>query len=168
MTEKFYIVTEKSPLFKEYFDWKQNVHDVNEFVKEFMQKHGIESCEYSAACERFYIVPAESDRIKFLSQFTANELPGGLYAFKKNSSIGKAWTSELRAHNLSVKCRPFVPFHIKHSCGRSSSRIFDVNEILYMSFAGDGEFEAEEGIREIPGSEFYKVIEDCQKQGAES
>ena len=164
MTEKFFIVTEESPLHKEYFDWRQNRNDVNEFVKKFTKSHGIEAHEYSASTDRFCIVPTENDRMHFLSQLGVNELKEGLYIFKKNSPIGKAWIAELKSRSLTVEHRPFVSFYMKYSCGRSPSRLFAINGILYMSFASDGEFEAKEGIREIRGSEFYKAIEDYEKQ----
>lgn len=164
MYEKFFVVTEASPLHKEYFDWKKNSYNVNEFVKVFTQEHGIEACEYSTSSDRFYIVPTKNDRAKFASQVAVHELPNGLYAFKKNSPIGVSWVEELNAHSLTVERRPFIPIYMKHSCGRSSSRIFDVNGILYMSFVGDGEFEANDGIREIKGSEFYKAIEDYEAE----
>lgn len=164
MAEKFFIVTEESPLHKEYFDWRQNRNNVNEFVKKFTKSHGIEAHEYSASTDRLCIVPTENDHMHFLSQLGVNELKEGLYIFKKNSSIGKAWIAELKSRSLTVKHRPLVSFYMKYSCGRSLSRLFAINGILYMSFSSEGDSEGGEGMHEILGSEFYKAIEDYEKQ----
>lgn len=162
MSEKFFVVTEASPLYKEYFEWKQNCHDVNEFVKDFTKIRGIEAHEYYASSDRFYIVPTENDSMKFISQLAAHELDNGLRAFKKNSSIGTAWVAGLKAHKLSVKHKPFALFYVKNSCGRSQSRLFDISGTLYMSFSNESNFEVEDGICEIRGSKFYKAIEDYE------
>ena len=44
--ERFFKVTAESPLYHDYMAYIRNAHEVNELVKAFMDKHGIETSLY--------------------------------------------------------------------------------------------------------------------------
>jgi len=159
VSEKFFIITDESPYHKEYMDYKQNIKDVNEFLKKFMVEHEIQTTEYAPNDTTLWIVPKGDDKEKLKSQLKANSY-GELFAFKKNSVIGKAWISERKAVGLNVLQKPFVPFFFNNCCGHSRSNIFAIGETVYLQFEAEGEIDTPKGFTEIKGSEFYNVVED--------
>lgn len=162
--EKFFIVTNESPLRQEYLDYKLNRNSVNEFVKEFMPRHGIESKEYAASPDYFYIVPTKADEVNLsamLSKYSDNQ---GLVAFRKNSIVGRAWISERSEIGLELKREPFIPFFFNCLYGKSRNRIFEIDGTVYLHFEADGKINTPIGFQEILGSEFYRVIEQYERE----
>lgn len=158
--EKYYMVTEKSSLHKAWFDYKSNVSQVNEFVKNFISENGIETREYYVSDTEIYIVPSEKDVETFGNTLGAT-LENGLRKFKGNSKIGKAWVKALKDAGLEVLRKPMVILFFRSSGGRFRSRIFDQNGVLYCSIDPAGEHE--EGFVEMKASEFFKIIEETEK-----
>ena len=157
--EKFFIVTEESPLRKEYLEFKLNQSAVNTFVKNFMPAQGIQTPYYSVSANTLYIVPQKADKEKFETQLCKYSDGQGLRAFKKNSVVGKAWVSELQTAGLKVLWKPFVPFFFASFSGHCRSSILAVDETVYLQFDSEYGVETPAGFVEIKGSEFYKAIE---------
>lgn len=164
--EKYFIVTEGSPLYKAFKEYQENLELVNEHVKKFMKKHGIKTSEYSASNETFYIVPVREDKEKFENSL-GKELGNGLRPFKKNSKIGKDWVNSLKSKNLKVIRKPMVALYFETCAGRHWSRLFELNGVVYCTFAlENGNPNVPKGMIEIKASEFFKIIEEAETKSA--
>lgn len=164
MSEKFFIVTDRSGLREEYFQWKNNRVQMIEIAKNFMDENNIETSKYANDSKTFYIVPSSNDIIKFGDSLCKEELHSGLRKFKKTSSVGKAWIALLKEKQITPRYKPFVGIYFKNTFGKHSSRLFDIDNVIYCSFSGEFEIDTPEGFEEIKASEFYKVIEDYESK----
>lgn len=157
--EKFFIVNEGSQLYQDYWNWKNNIKANNDVAKSFMLEHGMETAWYCPGKDFFGIVPTDHDKEKFGSQLRIGETNDGLRFFKKNSVVGKAW----KEHGAKLKFlhKPSPTWYNKFVVGRSSSRLFDYNGIVYCSIAAEN-IDVSDGntFTEIKGSEFYKIMEE--------
>ena len=162
MSEKFFIVTEKSPLFKEYFDWKTNEKAARKFACSFAKRYGLptrisyDSTTFSIIVDRNKPNPFKN-QLKKVPCWTEE---GELYEFKKNSAIGKAWVDELKAANLKIESRPLVLMYFSNPVGRWGWNLFEYCGKLYLKTTSESEPNVPEGMTEIKGSEFYKAEED--------
>lgn len=168
--EKYYIVTDESPLYKEYFDYKAQQKKFNEKWKRFTEQVGITAKEYCQSAKRLLIVPSEEDFQKFAGQLKVDDLGRGLREFKKNSSTYKAWKKFCEDENLMTPHAPWL-FDYFNVYGEVRHRLFDIDGILYCYFESkEFNFNDPEGFIEIKASEFYKAIEDYnsrfEKEGA--
>lgn len=158
--EKFFIVTEESPLFAEYQDYKESRKAVDDFYRRFCAAHSIESKEYSPGKEHIYIVPTDADKEKFGKQL-CKPINDGLCRFRNNSEIKKAWVTDVNKENLKILHRPIMQFYFEN-WGKGSSRLFDINDIVYCSYQSEN-VNVPDGMIEIKASEFYKVIEESEE-----
>lgn len=158
--EKFYIVKEGSQLHNDYWKWKNSIFDNNKIVNDFFARNGIESTQYWISNNQIGIVPTENDEIKFEKQFTKYALENGLYMFKKNSVIGKAWIKQ--AADMKIYYKPSPSWYNSVIVGRSSSRLFDYSGILYCSYSAERVEMPENMFQEIKGSDFYKIMEEME------
>lgn len=156
--EKFFIVTKESSLNKEYLEYQNNVKEVNEYVKKFMEAEGIESKEYSLSENKFYIVPTSNDLEKF-NKVLSKPLDNGLRAFKGNSKISKAWERYLESNKFKILHKPYVGVYFR-GFGTCKYRLFNIGDVLYCSFECDYDFSSPTGFIEIKASEFYRAIEE--------
>lgn len=156
--EKYFIVTEKSELHSDYFNYRANRLAVNALIKSFFTENGIEAKEYYASDDRLMIVPAEADGEKFGSYLGANQ-GNGLRTFKANSKINKAWIRVLKDAGMKVIRKPMVMLYFQGLGGKSRSRLFDINGVVYCSYESE-KVNIPDGFIEIKASEFFKVIED--------
>lgn len=156
--EKFFIVTEKSGLNSEYWEYQKNTKELNQYVKKFMETFSIEAQEYSVSEDKFYIVPTDNDVDRF-GKILSKALSNGLRAFRGNSKIIKEWKSYLKVNNVIMLNKPFAGIYFR-GFGRCMSRLFHIDNILYCSYECEYDFNAPEGFTEIKASEFYKAIED--------
>lgn len=158
--EKFYIVTEESYIHREYFQWRQNAKDVNVIVKEIMEQNGMETHKYCIGTNEdyFMIFPTENDLEKFKKQMKKDSGVNVASSFKKTSSVFKEVFKRLAEINLKVLHEPMVQWEFP-CCGKSRSRLFDIDGVLYASYEHIGEFSNPKGFKEISGSEFYKILE---------
>lgn len=160
MNEKFYKVTEKSHLYHHFWEYVENRKQVNELVKDFMKKHGIEAEGYAPLSDRLYIQPTKADVEKFDSVLN-KPVEQGLRTFKKNSTIGKDWVNTLAEKELKVLRKPFVPMYFRNAFGQTFSRLFEAGGTVYCSLKSEfGEWETPAGMEEIKASEFYRIIEE--------
>lgn len=158
--EKFYIVKEGSRLHSDYWEWRKSVSENNKIVIDFFQQHGIEATKYWISSNQIGIIPTENDLNKFESQFTKYALEDGLCLFRRNSVIGKAWIKQ--AVDIKVLHKPSPSWYNSVIVGRSSSRLFDHNGILYCSYHAEKVEMPEDMFEEIKGSDFYKIMEEIE------
>ncbi len=138
--------------------------DVNEIVKDFMINNEIETHEYAIGMRENYfaIVPTQKDYDMFNQQMKKDSRVNTLSSFKKNSTIFKDLFKILEDKDMKVLHKPFIQFAFP-CCGRSRSRIFEHNGVVYASYEHETDFENPKGFQEIKASEFYKVVEDIDK-----
>ena len=157
--EKFYTVNEGSSLYKDYWDWRNNIEPNKKIVTDFFSEFGIEAFLYHPGSTRIGIVPTENDKTKFAKQLCSKETNEGLRFFKRNSAINKEWVK--RAANLKNVSKPSPVWHNKYM-GQSSSRLFDHSGVLYCSFSANQIEMPTDTFTEIKGSEFYKILEEIE------
>lgn len=90
----------------------------------------------------------------------------GLYKFKGNSKLAKAWKKLLADNNLEVQRKPRVPIYFNSYAHRMSSNLFSIEGKVYCSLElVDTNFEeVPENMIEMKASEFYKIVEDNNNQ----
>ncbi len=157
--EKYFIVTQESPLYHDYFAWKENRKKVYEHVKKFMTDYNITSQEYHASQNLFYIVPTQEDLDKF-GKALGKDIGNGLRPFKRNSKIGKAWIKSLEDSKLKILPKPAPIFYFEGVCGRYRTRLFDIEGTVYCSIEPLYSEKIPVGMKEIKASEFYKILEE--------
>jgi len=162
--KRYYEVTNKSNLYKDYMGYLDNVKLVNELVKDFMDKNNIQSESYATDKTDLYIVPTENDMLKYKNVLSS--YVDELYKFKGNSKIAKTWKKSLEDNNLEVQRKPKVPIYFNSYSYRSLSNLFSIDGKVYCSLElVDKDFdEVPEGMIEMKASEFYKIIEDNNNQ----
>lgn len=169
MIEKFFIVTEASPLFKEYFDWLNNAKTAREFACDFAKRHGLPTL-ISYDNTTFSII-VDKDKpnlfkgqLKKLCVWTEK---GESFDFKKNSPIGKAWIEELKAAKLKIQRRPLVLMYFSSPSGRWGWQMFEHDGRLYLKTTSESEPNTPKGMTEVKGSEFYRASEenDARQEG---
>lgn len=161
--EKYFIVTEKSDLHKDYLDYRENSRLINEHYKEFAKENDIEAEEYCPSNKYLHIIPTEKDLERF-DKVLLKPTGQGLRSFKLNSKIAKNWAKSLTEKGLKVLSKPYIPFYFRNGFGRSRTRIFNIGEAVYCSYEADrNNIECPEGFIEIKASEFYKIIENNTK-----
>lgn len=156
--EKYYIVTPGSQIHKEYMDYKDLSKKVNTAFVEFAKEQGFETHEYYQSAQRLYICPTEGDVNKF-GKYFKKDTPG---LFKKNSPLAKAWVDKCQVLGLKSPNKPNLAFEFR-VFGRTSSRIFMIDDVLYASLRADCDFENLDGLEEIKASDFFKIIEDYEE-----
>lgn len=162
--EKFFIVTEQSELHRDYFDWKNNLEEIRLLICEFFDRNDIETTQYGFHGDNLCIVPTENDLVKF-NNVLSNEVMEQLRPFKGNSKIQKAWVKTLEENNLERKRKPYVPMYFPlHGGGRISSRLFDIDDIVYCSFSNSWDIKTPEGMIEIKASKFWETVEDAEEK----
>jgi hypothetical protein len=158
--EKFFIISNDTDLAKDYLEYKNNRKIVHEHVNSFMEKYEIKSQGYNAGNETFYIDPTKEDIEKY-DKILGKEVDNGLRPFKKSSKIHKEWIKSLKDNDIKVKHKPHIAWYFKDFVGgRYSSKLFDIDGVVYCSFRWDGNVDCPEGFIELKASEFWKIVED--------
>lgn len=156
--EKYYIVTPSSSIHKRYLDYKDLSKKVNTAFVEFAKEQGFETHEYYQLVNDLYICPTEGDVNKF-GKYFKKDTPG---LFKKNSPLAKAWVNKCQVLGLKSPHKPNLAFEFS-VFGRTSSRLFMIDDVLYASLRADCDFKSLDGLAEIKASEFFKIIEDYEE-----
>ncbi len=165
--EKYFVVTQDSELNKEYWAYRKNKLKVQELVKTFMEKHNINGQFYSPTNSSLYIETTPENTAQF-DEFLKNHNENGLRAFKKNSQITKDWLKTLEDNELEIIHRPTVAWYFDNIFGKVSSRLFDIDNVVYCSIqANVTEINCPVGMTEIKASEFFKIIETHEETNAE-
>lgn len=161
--EKFYIVSPECFLYKEYLDYETSTNAAHKLYRQFSKDIGIKSNLYYADNSSLAIVPTQEDKAKFsaqLKKYADGETE--LVFFKKNAKVLKAWIELLQKNGLKITKKPFVSFELG-ILGKCATRIFQYNGVVYMSIETERDFNDPKGCKQIRGSEFYKIIEDCEE-----
>lgn len=183
--ERFFRVEAGSPVEVAYWEWLTEAERVRVAVNQFFKDNEIETNIY---CFRKYgsygvpctterareialgIVPTPKDLEKFEGMLKKQAVDGVRF-FKERSTIMKSFAEIAGTQALRDLRKPAVSgaggfYYCYHQ--PSVSRLFDFEGILYGSIEAEKIIETErEGIIEILGSEFYKVIEqmDAKRTG---
>jgi hypothetical protein len=155
--EKFFTIKPGSQLYKDYFQYLEDVKNNSKVFNEFATKHGIEASSYVPHKKYLQIVPTEKDKDKFVNEFTQDYGDCGLRQFKVRSVVGKDWVNVMSDIRMARKPDYFGLIRVY---GRYSERLFNINEVLYGSLSAGMDFELHECMEEIKASEFYKIVED--------
>ena len=126
--KRYYEVTDKSNLYKDYMDYLDNVKLVNDLVKEFINKNNIESENYTTDKADLYIEPTENDMLKYKNVLSL--YGDGLYKFKGNSKIAKAWKKALEDNSLEVQRKPKVPIYFNSWSYRILSKLHTLMDFM--------------------------------------
>jgi hypothetical protein len=183
--EKFFRVEAGSPVDVQYEEWVVESEKVRAVVDSFLEKHGIEANKFNygkngssgeacyPGCEKdiwFGIYATPMDIIKLQSELKKPDSEGISY-FRKNSKLRKE-LAELAIENKLRKLRkPSVTGHLGfYYCYyfKSWTRLFKYEGVLYGSVDSEKISDPSvDGITEMSGSEFYKIIEqiDSKKNG---
>lgn len=157
--EKFYIVTDESPIRQMYLDYLENNKKVCALYDAFSHKHGIETSQFYPTETLLGIVPTRHDAERFAQQLCKkSDGETGLRLFKIRSATNKAWVSALAACEIKPMRKPRLSWElcIFRRCG---TRLFSHDGTVYASIDVDGDLENPKGFQQIPGSQFYSVIE---------
>lgn len=158
---KYFEIIPDCKLYKAYFGYLENIPKINEIVKKICHEFGIESTKYYHRKDCLKIIPTKNDEKNFAGMMKKTSYG----EFKKNSKVGKMWTSLVK--DIEAFEKPKLMFYIRFSCRRWSERLFDVGEKLYCSVECDGEVFTPDFAIEMKASEFYKIIEDEEKKDKE-
>ncbi|MBU5440271.1 hypothetical protein KQI42_19950 [Tissierella sp. MSJ-40] len=157
--EKFYIAEEGSRLRKDYLEYIENSEQVRKVVNKFFKEFGITAEAYYVNNKSLFIVATKEDKEKFKEQLCKPK--DELSRFKANSKTTKEWLKTLKSNNLNILSRPSVPLYFNRWYGgRLSSRLFEIEGVVYCSFCAEQEFSPKDKLKEIKASEFFKIIED--------
>lgn len=166
MNEQFFIVTEESPLYKDYFDWKANNKEATKIACDFAKRHNLPAL-IAYTNSQFSIIANKEELNLFKNQLkkygTWTE-HGVLYDFKKNSPIGKAWKAELNDKNFKILNRPLAMLYFSDSCGRWGWQFLEYDNKLYLKISTEREQNTPKGMKEIKGSEFYSALENYESK----
>lgn len=162
--ERFFKVT-NSTLGKDYVEFRENGVKINELFENLTKEFNISANQYYASNNRVAIVPEEDDAEKLKSYLSKNDRNGDLIFFKKSSKVVKRWKEILKENNIEVLTKPYPGLYFT-IFGSFSSRLFRWKDEIYFSLSGiDGYIEKLillEGMEEMKGSEFYKVMEETK------
>ena len=159
--EKYYIADSDSSLKKDYFDWKKNEKDCVQFIKELLKKYGVEAETFSAGKTFLSIKATENDLINFSGKFLKKS-NNGYFSFKKTTHIMKEWIE--KAGEYETLHKPCVPFYFKNCYGRMTTRLFEIDGMVYCSIKCDSDFEPCDNLIEMKVSEFFKFIEEYEER----
>lgn len=163
MNERFFIVTEQCPMYKQYFDRKEYDRQTAKLFNKFAAEEGIEAKLFVPGETRLGIVPTTLDETRFGDELTKKAEESGLRFFKLKSETNKAWVEAVRANDIHYVVGP-QPSWSLGIYGKGSFRLFDHNGTLYFSYECDGNFPEREGLIPIKGSEFWKVMEEIEEK----
>lgn len=157
--EKYFVINKDSQCYSDYFKWKEDVKKIIVVWKKFKKEHSIESESFVPGKKRLLIQPTKADLVNLKGCFNRT-VSNGLRQFNARSRIAKDWIETVK--NIDIPSKPhYFEYGIRLE-GRSASRIFSINDVLY------GSIDAESVVLlpfmvEIKASEFFKIIEDYEE-----
>lgn len=158
--EKFFILTDKCGYKRDFIAYRDNLHKVNTFIKDFFKEEGILTAKYSVYDGQLYIVPTDEDLVKF-KNVLSKPIGDGLMAFKKNSKIHKSFISKLSDRGIKLIERPSLWYYMGNFYGSFSSSVSLIGDEMYLKLTLSKDKEINEvGFKEIKASEYYLAIEE--------
>mgnify|MGYP004560619449 CR=1 FL=1 len=160
--EKFYIVTDQSPLRQQYLDYVESNAKIREFYITFAKKFGIEAEKFAPTETVLGVVPTKHDSDQFAKQFCKNsDGKTGLRFFKLRSAVNKDWVGELKESQIKILRKPSLSWELG-IFGKCWTRLFTHGDTVYASLESEKDFKDPAGFLAIPGSQFYKIIEEIE------
>jgi len=155
--EKFFIVKDEEFINKK----KKSEKDKEIIAKhfdEFAKENGIEATSFVPCNTFLHIVPTEKDYENFGKFF----VKGNKGLFKKNSILSKKWIDSCKVSNISTPINltwKLIDMIDYRYIGKSSSRLFFLNNVLYGSYEAEHDFTLNEKyFKELKPSEYYLAI----------
>ena len=155
MSEYYMTVMPDSQLHKDYFQWEKDSTAAYEIFERMRKKFGIESKQCYARKDTLAIVPTKGDLVKFQKMMLKDKK-----TFRKNCEISKTWASEVKDLLLH---KPSPIFYCKSGAGRTSTRLFNIENVLYCMMCTEEDVEFPAFGCEIKGSEFYSKLESMNE-----
>lgn len=187
--EKFFRVEVGAKPYEDWQLWLTESKKINTVVNAFMDKHGIEANKYWYSKDGtvgeaakpgdekriwFAIVPEGEDEIRLKGHLNKAQPQSGRCYFKKNSPLYKEFAQMAIENSLRRIDKPspggFSGFY-NYEMGTTTTRLFMYKGILYGSISNENVGNPRiEGIIEMPGSEFYKILEaiEAEEKGGSS
>lgn len=161
--ERFFKIKKDYYIYKDYFEWWNNLKVQKEAWKKFKSMVGIES-DYVAFNENLIFVPTENDVIKFGRFLSKVDLGSGAKQVKRTSTLQKDWANFIKNNNVKLLHKPNIVFDFAID-GQIKTRLFHYDEDLYCSvdIGSETEYKVPKGYEEIKGSEFYKIMEKIEE-----
>lgn len=180
--ERSFIVTENSKYFKDDNTYSEMKKIQKAFIKEFFNKKEIEAKgyilhgngivnypfeEYDKKEIQLYIKATENDLNKY-NKMLCKKDDDGFCAFRKNSNIGKEFAQECIDRKIVINVsEPDLRDYFKSLDWRGYSyQQFIYKDKMYVKIESEclKENDTPEGFIEIKLSEYYKVLEDLEKE----
>lgn len=159
--EQYFEITKDSNHYQEYIDFQSKRKSAIKAIDSFSEAHGINSNGFMI-WDGYFWVAATDDVVKKFSNQLRNIRYKGCCAFKKNSSIGKAFAES----GITMPSKPFVPFFFPDCPGYGdfSTRLFEYSDRVYCSIAEPtlSALKSPTGFIEMKASEFFKIIEEAE------
>lgn len=155
----------KSPdcaLYKEYFAHEKAKEKIKAEFEQVREKFGIETKTFYLKKDRFHIAATDKDMEKFSGMMKK----GSVGEFRKNSAPSKMWVDLVK--DIAHFERPELMFYFRLIGHRWKERLFHIGDKLYCSIESDGEVSVPEFAVEMKASEFYKIIEDAERDLSDS
>lgn len=170
MSERFFEIEKEYCVYKEYFEWLENLKIFKIKWQQFKMLEGIESDSVGIS-QDLIIVPTQNDLNKFGRFLCKDIFNGGGRKFKKTSLIQKDWEKFIENNNVKLLRKPEIFFDFSKFNGifggRISTRIFHYQDKLVCSVNLENSldnYEPPEGYKEIKGSEFFTILEKVSKE----
>lgn len=151
---KYYIVTEQSKVFEQYWKYDSTLKCIQKAFGSFADEHDIKANKFHTLADRLYIVPEKEDIKRFSQDFVKNNV--GM--FKKKTLLSNKWIEKCKAEGIKTPNKPFIPF-VFNCADRCLWRLFDVDSVIYCTFESEAKFVAPKGFQEIDEKEFYSIME---------
>lgn len=157
--DKYFEIKPDCALYKEYFTHEKAVEKIKAAFEQVREKFGIEATKFYLCKDRLRIEATNKGMEKFpgmMKKCNAGE-------FRKNSAPSKMWVELVK--DIAHFERPELMFYFPLIGHRWKERLFHIGDKLYCSIESDGEVSVPEFAVEMKASEFYKVIEDAEREG---
>lgn len=158
--ERYFKIKRTNTVYKEYFDWWNNLDILKKKWEQFRKLEGIEATQFVPRQE-LYIVPTEVDLINFGRFLYKEVFPGGLRKFKKTSNVQKDWERFCFSNDIKFLQKPIISFEFG-LLGKTRTRLFHYKDDVYCSLDNERlnkDSKIPDGYEEMKASEFYKIIE---------
>ena len=160
MSEKFFIVTEKSKLYDDYFEYRKNQKQLHKIMHDFTKKYNLPNLAAADGDTYSIIADKDSPFKSQLKKYPTWTKSGELYDFKKSSFIGKAWHKTLNTAGFKFIREPLILLYFNNMQGKWGWETFEDGEKLYLKIETEFEQSSPNGMNEIKGSEYYKAVEE--------
>lgn len=158
--ERYFKIKRTNTVYKEYFDWWNNLDILKKKWEQFRKLEGIESTEIAFG-PQLCIIPTQNDLIKFGRFFYKQDYGKGLRKFKQTSTMQNDWQRFCFSNDIKFLQKPIISFEFG-LLGKTRTRLFHYKDDVYCSLDNERlnkDSKIPDGYEEMKASEFYKIIE---------